>query len=514
MDTMRSLLSYSLLANYLTASCAHFCIMLSVVLFLFSEPLAAQAPDTLWTKTIGGSGLDQGFYVQQTSDSDYIMCGYTASFGTGTFDVYLIKTDTFGDTLWTRTFGGGFVDEARTVRQTSDGGYILSGSTQSFGAGGFDLYLIKTNEDGDTLWTRTFGGSLNDFGPYLQQTSDGGYVVAGETQSSGAGSRDVWLLRIDDSGDTLWTKTFGGSSSDVGYSVQQTSDSGYIISGSTQSFGAGNRDVWLIRTNATGDALWTRTFGGAGEDVGYSVQQTTDGGYIITGETQSFGAGSFDVYLIKTDAAGDTLWTKTFGGSSSEIGYAVQQTTEGGYIITGETQSFGAGSRDVYLIRTNAAGDSLWTRTFGGGDFDESFSVQQTVDGGYIICGYTRSFGVGSSDVWLIKIAADATTNYEAPEAVITDYRLFQNYPNPFNPTTRIEYALPAQSYVVLTVYNMLGQRVKTLVDEIQSPGLKSISFNGSGLASGVYLYRLQSRQIDGGQSGSFVQTRKLILLR
>jgi hypothetical protein len=374
------------------------CLLLSAVCLV-----SLASAQTSWWRTHGGSDYDWGSSVHQTSDGGYIIAGSTKSFGAGGSDLYLIKTDASGDTLWTRHYGGTNDDYGSSAQQTSDGGYIVAGRTESFGAGLADLHLIKTNASGDTLWTRTYGGTHDDWGSSAQQTSDGGYIIAGFTASFGAGARDVYLLKTDVNGDTLWTRTYGGSDYDHGSSVQQTSDGGYIIAGSTKSFGAGEYDIYLTKTNASGDTLWTRTYGGMNGDDGHSVQQTSDGGYIVTGYTFSLGAGGSDLYLIKTNANGDTLWTRTHGGTDSDGGNSVQQTSDGGYIVTGSTKSFGAGDWDVYLIKTNTSGDALWTRTHGGTDSDRGSSVQQTSDGGYIIAGSTRSFGAGGDDVYLIK---------------------------------------------------------------------------------------------------------------
>jgi hypothetical protein len=354
-------------------------------------------------KTYGGTIDDVGLSARQTTDGGYIICGLTTSFGAGSRDVYLVKTDSIGDTLWTKTYGGTNDDVGESVQQTADGGYIITGYTKSFGVDSIDVYLIKTNPSGDTLWTKTYGGTGLDDGYSVQQTTDGGYVIAGATGSFGPASFSVYLIKTDINGNSLWSKTFGGTDHEHGSSIHQTTDGGYIIAGSTGSFGAGGDDVYLIKTNATGDTLWTKTFGGTNTDAAESVQQTVDGGYIITGYTSSFGAGNNDIYLIKTDTIGDTLWTKTFGGISSDGGSSVQQTTDGGYVMAGSTASFGAGSHDVYLIKTDANGDSLWTKTFGGIDYDDGYSVQQTTDGGFIIAGYTWSYGAGAGDICLIK---------------------------------------------------------------------------------------------------------------
>jgi hypothetical protein len=363
----------------------------------------AQAPNDWWewVKIIGGSWNDLGFSVQQTSDGGFILLGRTESFGAGEPDVWLIKTDADGNEQWEKTFGGSAWDLGSSVQQTSDGGFILVGWTASFGAGGFDVWLIKTDANGNEQWEKTFGGRYSEWSSSVRQTSDGGFIIVGDTWSFGAGEPDVWLIKTDANGNKQWDRTFGGRYPDGGRSVQQTSDGGFIIVGYTASFGAG--DVWLIKTDANGNKQWDRTFGGRYPDGGWSVQQTSDGGFIIVGDTASFGAGWADVWLIKTDADGNKLWDRTFGGSSYDYGYSVQQTSDGGFIIVGETTSFGAGGPDVWLIKTDADGNKLWDRTFGGSSYDYGYSVQQTSDGGFIIVGATRSFGAGDYDVLLIK---------------------------------------------------------------------------------------------------------------
>ncbi|MCP4414705.1 MAG: T9SS type A sorting domain-containing protein [Gammaproteobacteria bacterium] len=447
---------------------------------LLNVSLFAQAPVTVWTKTFGGNLNDAGNSIQQTTDGGYIITGTTQSpSGSGWFDVWLIKTDANGDTLWTKTYGDSLGDWGHSVQQTFDGGYIIVGNTHRWRYNS-DVALIKTNANGDTLWTKMFGDSLTDYGFSVQQTLEGGYVITGSTHGDGR----VWLIKTNANGDTLWTNTFGDSLRNWGNSIQQTIDGGYIITGLANFFMSGN--PLLIKTDVSGDTLWTKMIGEGGSESN-SVQQTSDEGYIITGYITT-GYNNTDVLLIKTDTNGDTLWTKTLGPGG---GNSVQQTTDGGYIITGDLGR---------LIRTDANGDTLWTKTFQG----TGHSVQLTFDGGYIITGSTDGNG---SDVLLIKVAPDITSIEEkSTTALVEDYQLQQNYPNPFNPVTIINYRLATKSDVQLIIYDIAGREIKTLVNEVQNSGDHSITFDASGLASGIYIYKLKT--------DSFEQSRKMLLLR
>tara|TARA_B110001452_G_scaffold29786_1_gene23387 strand:+ start:144 stop:1148 length:1005 start_codon:yes stop_codon:yes gene_type:complete len=301
---------------------------------------------------------------------------------------------------WTKTFGGNFNDKGSSVQQTTDSGYIITGTYRS-SVNQSDLFLIKTEKNGDTLWTKRFGNEFS-FGKSVKQTIDGGYIITGRTECC-----YVYLIKTDENGDSLWTKILNGSSVTDGWgnTVQQTIDGGYII----HCYYGGN-DVYLIKTDENGNELWNQNFGqiniGNGDE---SVEQTIDLGYIITGSIESFGNGGNDVYLIKTDENGDSLWTKTFGGTEDDYGTSVQQTNDGGYIISGITFTPGIGSR-IYLLKTNENGIELWNKTIGQSGYDYSYSVQQTIDGGYIIIGETYS-GIGNQDVYLIKTDENGDVN-------------------------------------------------------------------------------------------------------
>jgi len=371
---------------------------------------ATNPPELQWQKTYGGTGYDEADSIQQTNDGGYIIAGFTNSSGNGGHDVYVLKLDGNGDLQWQKTYGGRGYDGAYSVQQTKDGGYIVAGLTFSFGHGGADVYVLKLDGSGNLQWQKTYGGPGEDVAYSVQQTNDGGYIVAGYTNSSG--NWGVYVLKLNGNGDLQWQKTYRGPGKSGAYSVQQTNDGGYIVAGYTWSFAFSNWDVYVLKLDGNGDLQWQKTYGGPGEDVAYSVQQTNDGGYIVAGYILSFSipSGNWDVYVLKLDGSGNLQWQKTYGGGDSDRAWSVQQTNDGGYIVAGYTFSFsfGLGHGDVYVLKLNGNGDLQWQKTYGGRGYDGAYSVQQTKDGGYIVAGLTFSFGNGG-DVYVLKLASQTT---------------------------------------------------------------------------------------------------------
>jgi hypothetical protein len=362
-----------------------------------------------FARTYGGGNYDIIASVQQTSDGGYIMAGYTEEpISTTWRDPLLIKTDAFGNIIWAKAYRGTYDDASRSAQQTSDGGYIMAGWTNSSGWGGFNFLLIKTDANGNIQWAKAYGGMYWDEAISVRQTSDGGYIVAGYTYSFGTGSQDVLLIKTDANGNVQWAKTYGRTIWDEVYpnSVQQTSDGGYIVAGYIFSYLTFQYNIFLIKTDANGNVQWAKTYRGPWGEEAYFVQQTSDGGYIVTGLTAS-GAGYGDAFLIKTDANGNVQWARTYGGTGYDYASSIQRTSDGGYIVAGYTESFGAVWGDAFLIKTDANGNVQWAKTYGGTHNDWASSVQQTSDGGYIVATGTRSFGAGHYDFLLIKTDAN-----------------------------------------------------------------------------------------------------------
>lgn len=326
--------------------------------------------------------------MKQTSDGGYVVVG-TANFGTD--DVYLVKTDAAGKVDCVRSYDGvSRNDYGKSVQQTTDGGYIILG--EYAGSVSRQLWLIKTDENGTKSWAKTYGfDSYDEEAGEVQQTYDGGYILVGTT--GGGSNRNVYVVKTDGSGNTQWYKEKGfGDSNETGSSVQQTSDGGYILTGRTNQYDGGyiiDGDIWLVKLDASGNTVWQKNYGEGGiAESGNSVLQTADGGYIIAGDTGS--VPNLDFCLLKTDATGNSQWQKSYGGLQANFNAVAGQTTDGGYIIAACTYSYGAGLSDGYLIKTDSTGNKIWSKTFGGSGQDYFYSVQQTRDGGYIMTGSTE----------------------------------------------------------------------------------------------------------------------------
>ena len=373
----------------------------------FSKYLTLNPAVKTWKRNFGWGGWDYARYVVQTKDEGYALIGDTESWREDDWeDVYVVKTDEYGDEIWNKTFGepGSERDWGCSIQQTHDGGFILVGMKGSLFGTWMDLWMIKVDSYGNKEWDHCFLEKDFEWGNHVIQIDDGGYVVIGRRERTIEADSDAWLIRTDELGNTLWMNTFGGHDWDNGYCVIQTNDNGFMITGYTCSFGSGSRDLWLIKTNENGEELWNKTYGGVERDTGASVLQTKDGGYIITGSTESFGAGDLDLWLIKTDEKGNIKLNQTFGGAGYDSGRSIHNTFDGGYILTGVLNGhYRDEDSDMLLIKTDEDGHIQWNKIIGGNKYDDGKSVQTTKDGGYIIAGETWSYSAGSGDVWLVK---------------------------------------------------------------------------------------------------------------
>ncbi len=367
----------------------------------------------LWAKTYGGSGDDYGPSIQQTSDGGWIVAGRTDSSGEGLLDIWVKKLDKAGAVTWQKTYGGTGDEHAFSIQQTSDDGYIVAGFTNSSGAGLNDLLILKLTSTGAVTWQKTYGGTGDDFGYSVQQTSEGGYIVSGFTDSSGTTLSDLWILKLTPTGAITWQKRYGGSQIEQFFgNIQQTSDGGYIVAGMTSSFGDSAGDYLILKLDSVGAVTWQNQYGGIGgvsaTDHARSIQQTTDGGYIVTGYSYSFGSPDADMWILKIDSVGEITWQKTYGWSpGDDFGFSVKQTRDGGYIALGRTDSFGIGGEDIWVLKLDSVGGITWQKTYGGINDEFCWSIQETLDGGYAVAGYTNTFGAANINNLILRIAAD-----------------------------------------------------------------------------------------------------------
>jgi len=360
------------------------------------------ATPTRWAKTFGDVNNDIANFIQQTSDGGFILAGETYSFGVVNADVWVFKLDADGAIQWEKTFGGGGYDIAHCVQQTSDGGYIVAGETSSFGIN-TDALILKLDGSGNIQWQYRYGGTGTDKAYSIQQTPDGGYIVAGETTSFGAKGIDAWILRLNSNGGVAWGKMYGGDGDEIARSVNWTADDGFIVAGETNSLGAGFADFWVMKLKANGDYDWQKTYGGANDDFAHFIEKTTDGGYIVAGQSFSFNALG-DMWVLKLKLDGSIDWQRTYYGVNPDAVRSIQKTPDGGYIIAGNTTSFGNVLGDMWVLKLNSNGDIDWQKGYGGQYSNSANFIMPISEGGYILAGETSFFGAGRADAWVMKL--------------------------------------------------------------------------------------------------------------
>ncbi len=482
-----------------------------LMLLISSIVLAQTPPDTLWTKTYGGDHHESAHSIQQTIDGGYIIAGGTDSFGAGYYDMWLIKTDENGNIEWRQTYGGYFLDYAKSVQQTEDGGYIIAGYTDSFGAGDDDFWLVRIDENGNEEWNQTYGGIHRDRAESVKQTTDGGYIVVGWFETLGISYLNSLIIKTDENGNEEWTVTYGGENFSTANSVIQAADGNYIIAGVIKPYGDENCDFMLLKIDENGNIEWNQAYDYDFHDIANCVQQATDGGYIIVGYTGPFDSYDRDYLLLKTDENGNEEWNQTYSFSNNNFAESVQQTTDGGYIIAGRNNPYGSSYADYWIVKTDEFGNEEWNQTYNycGATADYAESIQQTNDGGYIIGGRTHNFATYDSDVWLIRLGSEVI----AEDNTISKFSNsnLSNYPNPFNPSTTIYFTTECTGNTEIIIYNIKGQKIKTLFNENLDAGIHQVVWNGKDdkkrtVPSGIYLYKLETDK--------YSEVKKAILLK
>jgi len=464
-----------------------------ISLILVLGPTArAQAPDTQWTRIYYESGPDGGFSIKEAKNG-YVIAGANWIEAQENYDIYILKINLNGDTLWSRLYGGPAYDVAQDIDVTGDYGFILTGEAQPGG-----LFLLRTDLNGDSLWMHSYTGT---FGESVIETSDGGYVAVGKS------GYNIVVVKADYNGNEIWHRIYGHEFiNSLAYSVCETSDGHYMVLGSAQYPPPRGLQAWLLKLNQNGDTLWTNNYGGSEWEEGRCVEETSDGGYIITGRTTSYGAGFWDVYLVKTDINGNLQWHRSYGGSEEDAGHSVQQTGTGGYFVGGYTFSYST-YVDFYFIETDQQGILQWSKIVGDSPNSEwGLSSIIASGGSYIMVGNIWISDITGEDIYVVKLYPTTVGIPQTGEINLPDSPFLQNnYPNPFNSSSVIEYSLSRAAHVRIDIYDLLGRKVKTLVDERKQPGTHSITFDASDLSSGVYFYRLQA--------GEVTETRKMVLL-
>ena len=490
--------------------------MFIVLLFSSHQNLLAQ-PIIEWQKTFGASGCDGAYAIQQTLDQGFIVTGVYGQSNTNG-DIWVIKLLSNGELEWEEKIGGSDFDLALSIQQTSDQGYIVTGYTDSTNGdigshnGGRDIWIVKLSPSGEIEWEKTYGGSVSEEAFSVKQTSDNGYIVVGFTRSDDGdvtenkGSGDAWIIKLSVDGNLEWERTYGGTRSDYARSVQQTSDGGFIVAGSTFSddgdvgINYGGFDFWILKLSQDGDLDWEKSYGGSGNEEALSIQLTLDGGYIVAGLSDSNDGdvgnnmGKLDYWIIKLLQNGDLEWEKNYGGSERDIPRFIQQTPDEGFIIAGYTSSDDGdvanhiGKSDYWIVKISQDGILELEKTFGGSESDDALSIHQTIDGGLIVAGKTLSDDgdvenfSGGKDIWILKLSSA----FVGLNELENDPANLTISPNPSNGAFTISIQ-DISDVKLIEIINVLGSTIYSSNDIQQTNNINEIP-------KGVYWVKTSSR--------------------
>ena len=436
--------------------------------------------NNVWTRGFGGTNYEEAQDVIRTSNGGFALIGTTLTYGNGTNSIFLVRTDSFGNSQWKYTYGGVNYSTGKKIIQTADGGYLICGTVnETFGLGNYDIWLIKTDSVGVMQWNKTYGDTGADVG-YDLILVNGGYVVAG-TVSYGA-AYDMFMMKVDTGGNPLWSRTFGGNGWDIAYGVVQMQDGGFALGGYTDSYGAGNRDIYLVRTDTAGNMIWNKTYGTNTKDECRSIKRTPDGGLILAGESYSFGSfADAEAMLLKTDSLGNYQWVRSYGGTSDDFAYDLAITNDGGFIFTGETYSFGPGPTNLFVVKTDSNGytpcNSLVQFVLSDSGGVQGSGVLTTNGGG------SRSTGGQMSTL--------STTGFLLCSNLAVSDNFSQNtgpffFPNPFSSETNLK---NFKNCELLEIFDLSGKMVGSF-----SLSGSGFTLKSRGLAPGAYLYFISEK--------------------
>ncbi len=398
------------------------------------------AQDTVFIKSYGNIGYNYGEKIIAVGTNGYIILGNKTGFS-GNTDIYLLRVDFSGNYVWDKAIGTSDIESARDIIRTSDGAFVIAGFKNiPANNNDYDILLLKTDTSGNVLWEKTYGGSNWDFGYSVVETPDSGFIVAGETFSFGNGNNDVFILKTDKNGDSLSAAYYGGPGSEVANDIIHANGGNYLVSGYTNGFGHGNFDVYLMKINQNLDTIWTKAIGDTLNDISYCSVEATDYGFVFSGLTENYNALKNDGLVLKVDSSGTQLWAKAYGGPDNDQFNGIDTSSSGGFILAGYTQSYGyAPSKDYYMFVADQNGGFINSTTYGGEREDYANSCIATVDKGFAIIGSTESMGLGLSNMLLVKTDSFANSNPLTYEHITDIAELGKSRINIFpNPSSNI----------------------------------------------------------------------------